>query len=87
MNATVKDAVAGGAAAEGLADWIKPSRTALVIIDIQVDFALPEGVLGQAGLDMSVVERGSPQDLDQEIGRASQSDGVGRGVAQKIGQL
>ena len=55
MNATVKDAVAGGAAAEGLADWIKPSRTALVIIDIQVDFALPEGVLGQAGLDMSVV--------------------------------
>jgi ureidoacrylate peracid hydrolase len=55
MNATVKDAAVGGAAAEGLADWIKPSRTALVIIDIQVDFALPEGVLGQAGLDMAVV--------------------------------
>ena len=55
MNASVKDAVSDGAAAEGLADWIKPSRTALVIIDIQVDFALPEGVLGQAGLDMSVV--------------------------------
>jgi ureidoacrylate peracid hydrolase len=39
-----------------LADWIAPARTALVIVDMQVDFASPEGVLGKAGVDMSVVE-------------------------------
>lgn len=55
MNAPVKETTIGGVAAEGLADWIKPSRTALVIIDIQVDFALPDGALGQAGLDMGIV--------------------------------
>ncbi|CAN5124394.1 cysteine hydrolase [soil metagenome] len=41
--------------AEGLADWIAPSRTAVLIIDMQVDFASPEGALG-AYVDMSVVE-------------------------------
>lgn len=39
-----------------LVDWIAPARTALVIVDMQVDFASPEGVLGKAGVDMSVVE-------------------------------
>jgi len=34
-------------------DWIAPSRTALVIIDMQVDFAAPEGVIGRMGVDMS----------------------------------
>ena len=38
-----------------LADWIAPARTALVIIDMQVDFASPDGALGRAGLDMSLV--------------------------------
>jgi ureidoacrylate peracid hydrolase len=33
-----------------LADWIAPSRTALVIVDMQVDFASPDGVLGKAGV-------------------------------------
>ena len=28
-----------------LRDWIAPSRTALCVIDIQVDFASPEGLL------------------------------------------
>lgn len=36
-------------------DWIAPERTALVIIDMQVDFAAPEGVIGQMGVDMSVL--------------------------------
>lgn len=45
-----------GSAADGLAAWIAPSRTALVIIDMQVDFASPQGVLGRSGMDMSVVE-------------------------------
>ena len=39
-----------------LADWIAPGRTALVIIDMQVDFASPEGALGKAGVDMSVAQ-------------------------------
>ncbi|CAN5305384.1 cysteine hydrolase [soil metagenome] len=41
--------------AEGLADWITPSRTAVVIIDMQVDFASPDGALG-GFIDMSLVE-------------------------------
>jgi nicotinamidase-related amidase len=43
------------ARAEGLADWIAPARSALVIIDFQVDFASPDGALGRAGVDMSAV--------------------------------
>lgn len=41
--------------ADGLASWIAPGRTAVLIIDMQVDFGSPEGVLG-AFIDMSVVE-------------------------------
>lgn len=41
---------------EGLADWVAPERTAVVVIDIQVDFASPDGVLGKAGVDMSITE-------------------------------
>lgn len=40
---------------DGLATWIAPSRTALVIIDMQVDFAAPDGRLGQWGVDLSTV--------------------------------
>lgn len=42
-------------AEDGLAAWITPARTALVIIDMQVDFAAPEGRLGQWGVDLSTV--------------------------------
>jgi len=35
---------------------IAPKRTALVVVDIQVDFASPAGVLGRIGLDMSAGE-------------------------------
>ena len=42
--------------AEGLAAWIAPGRTAVLVIDMQVDFAAPQGVLGGYGVDMSVVE-------------------------------
>lgn len=35
------------------AAWVAPNRTALVIVDMQVDFAAPEGVIGQMGVDMS----------------------------------
>jgi nicotinamidase-related amidase len=38
-----------------LADWIAPARTALLIVDMQVDFAAPEGAMGQAGADLSAI--------------------------------
>ncbi|OYW28551.1 MAG: isochorismatase [Caulobacter sp. 12-67-6] len=36
-------------------DWIAPGRTALLIVDMQVDFAAPEGVIGRMGVDISSV--------------------------------
>ena len=35
-----------------LKDWIAPARSALPLVDCQVDFAAPEGVLGRQGIDM-----------------------------------
>ena len=34
------------------ADWIAPQRTALLIIDCQVDFGAPDGVMARQGVDM-----------------------------------
>lgn len=42
--------------ADSLAGWIAPGRTAVLIIDMQVDFASPQGLLGRCGVDMGVVE-------------------------------
>jgi nicotinamidase-related amidase len=42
--------------AMGLAPMIPPSTTALVVIDVQGDFAAPDGAMGYAGVDMSDVE-------------------------------
>jgi ureidoacrylate peracid hydrolase len=55
MNAAVQDK-AGAGDIGTLSDWVAPGRTALVIIDMQVDFASPDGVLGQAGVDMAIVQ-------------------------------
>jgi nicotinamidase-related amidase len=44
------------AAPEALASWIAPGRTAVLVVDMQVDFAAPFGVLSSFGVDMSVVE-------------------------------
>ena len=38
-----------------LSDWIAPVRTALVIVDMQVDFAAPDGLSAQWGMDLSAV--------------------------------
>ena len=38
-----------------LKDWIAPERTALLIVDMQTDFASPEGAVGRWGLDLSTV--------------------------------
>jgi nicotinamidase-related amidase len=35
--------------------WIAPDRTALLIVDMQVDFGAPEGLAAQWGLDLSTV--------------------------------
>lgn len=51
MNQVLSTTATGG----GLADWISPRRTALVLIDMQVDFASPDGVLASYGIDMSCV--------------------------------
>ena len=48
-------AVASTADREGLNAWIAPSRTALLIVDMQTDFASPEGAMGRAGADLSAV--------------------------------
>ena len=39
-----------------LPDMIDPSRTALVVIDVQEDFAGPTGAMGRIGIDMSRIE-------------------------------
>lgn len=39
---------------DGLAVWIAPARTALVVIDVQVDFAAPDGALAPY-VDLSAV--------------------------------
>ena len=36
-----------------VAGMIAPERTALVVVDIQVDFAAAHGLIGKAGVDMS----------------------------------
>jgi len=36
-----------------LKDWIAPERTALLLVDCQVDFAAPEGAMAQIGHDVS----------------------------------
>ncbi|ADG10367.1 cysteine hydrolase [Caulobacter segnis] len=41
--------------ADDLKAWIAPSRTAVLVIDMQVDFASPEGALGQY-VDMAAVQ-------------------------------
>lgn len=37
-------------------DWIAPKRVALLVIDLQVDFAAPEGAMAQSGADMKAVQ-------------------------------
>jgi nicotinamidase-related amidase len=39
-----------------LGDMIAPGRTALIVVDIQVDFAAAHGVIGRAGVDMATCE-------------------------------
>jgi len=56
------------------AAWIAPSRTALLVIDMQVDFATPEGVLGGYGVDLSTV--GPAMAKAQSLADAARQAGV-----------
>ena len=38
-----------------LADWLAPARAAVLVVDMQVDFADAEGALGRFGVDLSAV--------------------------------
>jgi ureidoacrylate peracid hydrolase len=38
-----------------LPEWLAPARTALLIIDIQVDFAAPDGAMARQGADMTSI--------------------------------
>jgi ureidoacrylate peracid hydrolase len=39
-----------------LRDWIAPSRTALLLVDCQVDFAAPDGLMAKQGCDVSMAQ-------------------------------
>jgi ureidoacrylate peracid hydrolase len=39
-----------------LKDWITPARTALLLVDMQVDFACADGALGKAGTNMTTAQ-------------------------------
>ena len=60
----------------GLGDWIAPTRTALLIIDMQADFADPAGALGRAGLDLATV----PAALAKAEALAAAARAAGTGV-------
>jgi biuret amidohydrolase len=42
-------------AGDVLAPMIAPARTALLVIDVQIDFVAPDGPMGSAGVDMSAI--------------------------------
>ena len=39
-----------------LKDWIAPRRTALLLVDMQVDFASPEGAMAKVGADLGMTQ-------------------------------
>jgi nicotinamidase-related amidase len=41
---------------EELADLLEPARSALVLVDLQVDFCRPEGAFGRLGADLSAYD-------------------------------
>jgi ureidoacrylate peracid hydrolase len=55
MNTTASKPDGATSGEDGLKAWISPGRTALVVIDMQVDFASPEGAVGRWGVDLSTV--------------------------------
>lgn len=59
---------------DGLSTWIAPARTALVIVDMQVDFAAPDGVIGRFGVDLSAASMALEQ--AQRLATAARAAGA-----------
>jgi nicotinamidase-related amidase len=57
-----------------LSDMVDPTNTALVVVDVQVDFASVEGVIGRHGVDMSEAE--AAVDRIEEMISAARKAGV-----------
>ena len=72
MNAMV-DNKAGAAALGALPEWIAPRRTALCVIDVQADFADPNGLMASFGVDMSSVPA-AIANMEKLIGAARAAD-------------
>ena len=56
-------------AAGALPAMLEPARTALVVIDVQVDFVAPEGAMGRSGADLAPLETALPR-IDSLIAAA-----------------
>jgi nicotinamidase-related amidase len=57
-----------------LPNAIAPRRTALLIVDVQVDFVSPTGVVGQAGVDLAALE--APLERIQTLIEAARKSGA-----------
>ncbi|MFQ5912208.1 MAG: cysteine hydrolase family protein [Nitrospinota bacterium] len=44
-----------------LAEWVDPSTSALIVVDVQNDFCHPEGIFGKRGVDMAPIEEMLPR--------------------------
>ena len=75
-------ATKSGAGVRHLASEIAPSRTALLIVDAQVDFVSPTGVIGRQGIDLGALE--APLDRIQALISAARKAGVTLAFARVI---
>lgn len=57
-----------------LKDWIIPARTALVLVDMQVDFASPNGASGNAGYDLTTAQAAVKK--SEQLAEAARGAGV-----------
>jgi len=55
-------------------EWIAPSRTALLLIDFQVDFAAPDGQMARDGADVTAALRAVKQ--AEQLAQAARAAGV-----------
>ncbi|MGK6320318.1 cysteine hydrolase family protein [Sphingomonas sp. DT-204] len=62
-------------ASSELKEMLPPERTALVVVDVQQDFAAPSGLLGRVGVDLSAVEPAIDR-IERLIGAARDAGAV-----------
>lgn len=59
---------------DGLSAWVAPGRTALLIVDMQVDFAAPGGVIGRLGVDLTAAS--AALDAAERLAQAARAAGA-----------